>query len=128
MTTKTRPTASGTPSEIVRGWDMPNEERERRVREAAYGRLVRRSHAHGHDLDDWLAAEAALFAGEREVALPGRGAGVDGEVEVRGLDVQQHSIQSPHEDEDTKRAIRKQPRRAIPQIEGIEPEQAPFRA
>jgi hypothetical protein len=34
--------------------------REARLREAAYERFERRGRTHGHDLDDWLSAEAQL--------------------------------------------------------------------
>jgi hypothetical protein len=36
------------------------EERQRMIREAAYYRHVRRNFAAGHELDDWLAAEAEV--------------------------------------------------------------------
>ncbi len=36
--------------------------REARIREAAYERFERRGRTHGHDLDDWLSAEAQLRA------------------------------------------------------------------
>lgn len=35
-------------------------EREARIREAAYARYESRGRVDGHDLDDWLAAEAAV--------------------------------------------------------------------
>ena len=39
-------------------------QRERVIREAAYFRYIQRGAVLGHDLDDWLAAEAAIFRGE----------------------------------------------------------------
>lgn len=47
--------------------------REARIREAAYARYEARGHAHGHDLDDWLAAEAAFdgeFSADEASAAP----------------------------------------------------------
>ncbi|MBI5719608.1 MAG: DUF2934 domain-containing protein [Burkholderiales bacterium] len=43
--------------------------REMRIREAAYALYLARGQAEGHDVDDWLAAEAAL-AGEAAAAEP----------------------------------------------------------
>ncbi|MHB1352440.1 MAG: DUF2934 domain-containing protein [Thiobacillus sp.] len=113
------------PSETVRGRDLPDDERERMIREAAYYRYVRRGYSDGQDLDDWLAAEAALFAGEWELAVDKQSRDLpaaDDEPEI-----QQQSARSPGKDDAVKRAIRKSPRRAIPQIEGIDPAQAPTR-
>ena len=39
-----------------------------RIREAAYGLYEARGQVHGHDVDDWLAAEAAL-AGESSATV-----------------------------------------------------------
>lgn len=127
MARKTSASTAGTqPAEIVRGWELPNEERERMIREAAYYRFVRRGYSHGQDLDDWLAAEAAVFAGEWEVALNKQGdeapAGLENEPEI-----QQQSARSAGKDDALKRAIRKSPQRAIPQIEGVDPAEAPPR-
>ncbi len=36
--------------------------RQARIREAAYARFESRGRLHGHDMDDWLAAEAELKA------------------------------------------------------------------
>lgn len=129
MARNTSTSASVThPSEIVRGWDLPNDERERMIREAAYYRFVRRGYKHGHDFDDWLAAEAAVFAGEWEVALLRQGGEMpDTAGEAAELEIQQQSARSPRKDDVLKRAIKKSPQRAIPQIEGIEPAEAPFR-
>lgn len=126
MARSTRPSLPRTaPSETARGGELPTEERERVIREAAYYRFVRRGYSHGQDLDDWLAAEAAVSAGEREVALGRRGgdaSAVGGEPEI-----QQQRARSPGKDDAVKRAIRKNPQRAIPQIEGIDPAEAPSR-
>jgi len=42
------------------GAATPGLSREARIRETAYARYESRGHAHGHDIDDWLAAEAIL--------------------------------------------------------------------
>lgn len=42
-------------------------DRETRIREAAYFRFVARGYVHGHDLDDWFAAEAEIDA---DLAIP----------------------------------------------------------
>jgi hypothetical protein len=41
----------------LRARSVGAEERQRMIQEAAYYRYVRRDHAAGHELDDWLAAE-----------------------------------------------------------------------
>jgi hypothetical protein len=99
---------------------LESEERERMIREAAYYRFLRRGHAHGHDLDDWLAAEAALLAGRPEPRAPTT-------ADTQAFDMQQHTLQSPMKDEALKRAIRKHPQRDIPRIEGIDPQDAPLK-
>lgn len=127
MARQTSPSAARThSSRTVRGWELPKDERERMIHEAAYYRFVRRGYRHGQDLDDWLAAEAAVFAGEWEVALNKQGdeapAGLENEPEI-----QQQSARSAGKDDALKRAIRKSPQRAIPQIEGVDPAEAPPR-
>jgi hypothetical protein len=87
------------------------EERERMIREAAYYRFVERGFVHGHDLDDWLAAEAEF---DRKRA--GRQRTV---AEAQEYEVQQSGVLSPSEDEALKRMIRQHPQRAIPQVEGV---------
>jgi hypothetical protein len=81
------------------------------IREAAYYRFAERGFAHGHDLDDWLAAEAEFDrkrAGQRRAVLAG----------APEYEVQQSGVLSPSEDEALKRMIRQHPQRAIPQVEG----------
>jgi Protein of unknown function (DUF2934) len=82
------------------------------IREAAYYRFVERGFAHGHDLDDWLAAEAEF---DRRRAGQQRSA----PVEAPEYEVQQSGVLSPSEDEALKRMIRQHPQRAIPQVEGV---------
>ncbi|MCL5061548.1 MAG: DUF2934 domain-containing protein [Candidatus Thermoplasmatota archaeon] len=86
------------------------------IREAAYSRYARRGYAPGHDLDDWLAAEAEIerIAPEPPEFPP-------------DLEVQQSSVHGAGKDDELKRIIRQHPQKAIPQIESVEPEKAPFR-
>ncbi|MCL5061546.1 MAG: DUF2934 domain-containing protein [Candidatus Thermoplasmatota archaeon] len=92
------------------------EQREALIREAAYSRYARRGYAPGHDLDDWLAAEAEIerIAPEPPEFPP-------------DLEVQQSSVHGAGKDDELKRIIRQHPQKAIPQIESVEPEKAPFR-
>lgn len=108
------------PSATSSDKDRQHQERERMIREAAYYRFVRRGYMHGYDLDDWITAEAELLAGN--IGQTGIAA-----AETADLDIQQRSIHSPREDEALKRVIRKHPQRDIPQIEGIEPQDAPLK-
>jgi len=92
------------------------EQREAMIREAAYFRAAERGFAPGHDLDDWLAAEAFIDSG-----------GEAGALSAAALEIQQSSVRGPGEDEKLKRIIKQHPQRAIPQVEGVEPETAPFK-
>ena len=89
------------------------DQREGMIREAAYFRYLDRGCSPGHDLEDWLEAEAELDHDTLEIA-----AGAEGEV-------QQSSVRSAREDEDTKRMIKREPQRRIPQVESIEAKEAP---
>lgn len=93
------------------------EEREAMIRDGAYYRFLRRGGAHGHDMEDWLAAEAELDSG----AAPMQPAG------AQPLAVQQSGVHGMAQDAALKRIIKQHPHKAIPQIEGIEPGEAPFR-
>ena len=53
-------------------WELAESERQSMIAEAAYYRSVARGFAPGHELDDWLAAEA-----EVEALLQAQGAGPD---------------------------------------------------
>lgn len=94
------------------------EQRETMIREAAYYRYMRRGHTPGHDLDDWLAAEAEL---ERDA--------VGGAAEEWAPDagMQQSGAHGASKDDELKRIARQHPQRGIPQVEGIEPVEAPFK-
>ena len=87
-------------------------EREERIKEAAYGRYADRGYEHGHDLEDWLEAEAEIDSESGEALEPG---------------VQQSGAMGPFEDDELKRLVRQHPRKEIPLVEGVEPEKAPFR-
>jgi hypothetical protein len=50
--------------------DAPGDELQLRIREAAYYRYLARGAEIGHDMEDWLQAEAALLEAEKE---PGPG-------------------------------------------------------
>jgi len=95
------------------------EQREAMLREAAYYHYVKRGHAPGHDLDDWLAAEAEL-----ERSTPGQVASAEFPSDI---EIQQSSVHGAGKDEELKRIIKQHPQKAIPQIESVEPEKAPFK-
>jgi hypothetical protein len=82
------------------------------IREAAYYRYVERGFVHGHDLDDWLAAEA-------ELAVEGLEQRTTGPVETPEYEVQQSSVHGARADEALKRMVRQHPERATPQVEGV---------
>jgi len=92
------------------------EQREAMIRDAAYYHYAQRGYAHGHDLEDWLAAEAEI---ERIVTASPEF--------PPDTAVQQSSTHGARTDDELKRIVRQHPQRAIPQIESVEPEQAPFR-
>ena len=107
--------AQGEPAITWRG-AFSIEQREAMLREAAYYHYAKRGYAPGHELDDWLAAEAELertASGAPEFAPD--------------LDVQQSSVHGAGKDEELKRIIKQHPQKAIPQIESVEPEKAPFK-
>lgn len=91
------------------------------IDEAAYYRYVERGYAPGHELDDWLAAEADF---ERAANINRQPPQTE---DAAVFGIQQSSTLSPAEDDALKRAIKRHPRREIPRIEGIEPEEAPLK-
>jgi hypothetical protein len=97
---------------------VSDEERQRMIREAAYYRYVQRGYADGHDLEDWVAAEAEL-------------AGMDAGPQAaesatnQEFEVQQSSTHGFRHDEALKRIIRQHPQKGIPQVEGIDLKEAP---
>jgi hypothetical protein len=92
------------------------EQREAMIRDAAYYHYAKRGYAAGHDLDDWLAAEAEI---ERIASEP--------QEFPSDTEVQQSSIHGAGKDDELKRIIKQHPQKAIPQIESVEPDKAPFR-
>ena len=96
------------------------ETRQQMIGEAAYYRYMQRGYAPGHELDDWLAAEADF----ERASLRGQAPEPDPLTE---FELQQSGTLSPAEDEALKRAIKQHPRRDIPRIESIEPEDAPLK-
>ena len=105
-------------SDSVSAWSISPEARQQMIDEAAYYRYVQRGFAPGHDLDDWLAAEADF-----EEASPKRRPPEPDTIEEFGM--QHGGTLGPAEDEALKRIIRGHPRRDIPRIESMEPEDAP---
>ncbi|MEJ5211801.1 MAG: DUF2934 domain-containing protein [Burkholderiales bacterium] len=93
---------------------LPLEVREAMIREAAYYLAEKRGFAPGHELDDWLAAEAALDHDFPPQPGP-------------ETEIQQSSVRAPGVDDALKRILRQHPGKAIPQVEGIDPELAPPR-
>jgi len=92
------------------------EERESMIREAAYFRYLEHGCCDGHDVEDWLAAEAEVdhgAAGSMQ-AMP-------------EYEVQQSSVHGPASDDKLKRTVRRKPRKAIPQVESVEPAEAPLK-
>lgn len=92
------------------------EQRETMIREAAYYHYVKRGYASGHDLDDWLAAEAEIERGAAGTAEFPAGAAI-----------QQSSVHGASKDDELKRLVKQHPQKNIPRIESVEPERAPFR-
>ncbi len=90
------------------------EQREAMIREAAYYRYAKRGYASGHELDDWLAAEA-----EFEQKMP------ESEELPPNIELQESGIHGPAKDDNLKRMVKQHPHKAIPQVESIEPEKAP---
>lgn len=101
-------------------WSISPEQRLRMIGEAAYYRYVHRGFAPGHDVEDWLAAEADFehaSAGEQppeSAAIP-------------EFEMQQSGTFGAAEDDILKRSIKQHPRRDISRIESIEPEEAPLK-
>ncbi len=91
------------------------------IREAAYFRYEQRGYAPGHDVDDWLAAEAELDRITPEAIAPAP------EEFPPDIELQQSSVHGAGKDDELKRIIKQHPQKGIPQIEGLEPEKAPFK-
>ena len=92
------------------------EQREAMIRDAAYYHAQRRGFAPGHDLDDWLSAEAEIdriSSASQDYPL--------------GAGVQQSAVHGAGKDDELKRIVKRHPQKGIPQIDSVEPERAPFR-
>jgi hypothetical protein len=113
--TRTPATPQSNPGGITWRGAFSLEQREAMIREAAYFHYAKRGYASGHELEDWLAAEAEIERETSEAEFP------------PDTEVQQSSVHGASKDEELKRIIRQHPQRAIPQIESVEPEKAPFR-
>ena len=111
------PTTKPGRAAIAGGLGISPEERQAMIREAAYERYVQRGYVVGHDLDDWLAAEVELDLGMPEGQPE----------ETLEFEVQQSSVHGAAEDDELKRIIRQHPQKGIPQVEGVEPENAPLK-
>jgi len=117
MAKQTRPPVdSGNDSDISWRGAFSLEQREAMIRDAAYYHYARRGYAHGHDLEDWLAAETEIerIAPESPEFPP-------------DTEMQQSSVHGARTDDELKWIVRQHPQKAIPQIESVEPDKAPFR-
>lgn len=106
---------AATPASTSWRGDYSLEQREAMIREAAYFHAIKRGNTPGHELDDWLAAEAEL---EREASPAATAADAP---------IQQSGVLGASKDDQIKQTVKRTPRRSIPQIEGVEPELAPFK-
>lgn len=94
------------------------EQRDNMIREAAYFKYVQHDYVPGHDLDDWLAAEAELFGGKAGPQPPEP-------LDVAEFGGQESGVHGFWEEDALKRIIRQHPRKGIPQVESVEPQEAP---
>lgn len=89
------------------------DERLRMIREAAYRRHEQRGFAHGHDLEDWLEAEAQvdrMISGRREsIEAPES-------IQMPEPDLQQSCGRSIVRDEMMKRMLKHNPQRDIAKV------------
>lgn len=107
-------------SDPAKAWGVSPEARQRMIDEAAYYRYVHRGFSSGHELDDWLAAEADFEQASlrRQPTEPATNP---------EFGLQQGCTLGPREDEALKRRIKQHPRRDIPRIESMDPEDAPLK-
>lgn len=115
--TSVQPTPRGR-SDVPPGQGINPEQRENMIREAAYFRYAQHDFAPGHDLDDWLAAEAELFGGEANSEPPEL-------VERTAFGGQESGVHGFWEEDALKRIIKQHPGKGIPQVESVEPQDAP---
>lgn len=100
--------------------DISPEQRANMIREAAYYRYVLRDLVPGHDLDDWLAAEAELFGVEAMPKPPEQ-------AEMTIFGGQESGVHGFWKDDALKGIIKQHPRKSIPQVESMEPQEAPLK-
>ena len=88
---------------------MSDDERGRMIREGAYRRFEQRAFAHGHDLEDWLAAESEVdsMISERQ-----RSEGVGSP----DAELQQSGSRSILRAEKIERIVRQHPQRDAPKV------------
>jgi len=98
--------------------DISPGQRDNMIREAAYFRYVQRDPVPGHDLDDWLAAEAELF-GRRAKPRTAEPA------EMTELGGQESGVHGFWKEDALKGIIKQHPRKGISQVESMEPQEAP---
>ncbi len=107
-------------SESARAAALSPEAREHMIGEAAYYRYVRRGFEPGHELEDWLAAEADFERTSQARQAPEP-------APVEEYRVQQSGTFGAAEDDVIKRMLKRNPRRDIARIESVEPEEAPLK-
>lgn len=93
------------------------DERDTVLRQAAYYLYEQRGCGHGHDVDDWLAAEAVLDQGSRAL----------GPAEFAEFEMLQSGVHGAREDDDLKHITKQHPQKGIPLVESVEPQEAPQR-
>ncbi len=114
---KQKPTPANPPSAPDLTWGgLTPEQREAMIRDSAYFFYANRGYAPGYDFDDWLAAEAEV---KSRMAEPPEF--------PPDTEVHQSSVHGARMDDELKRIARQHPQKGIPQVEGIDPENAPFK-
>lgn len=98
--------------------DISPDQRDNMIREAAYFRYVQRDPVPGHDLDDWFAAEAELFGGEARPQPPEP-------AETAEFGGQESGVHGFWKEDALKGIVKQHPRKGIPQVESMEPQEAP---
>ncbi len=103
------------------------EARQHMIDEAAYYRSAHRGFAPGHEMEDWLAAEAEVeHALRRKQAASGRHTSESATILEFGMQGG-GSGRGPAEDDVLKRTLKQHPRRDISRVESMEPEDAPLK-
>lgn len=93
------------------------DEREGLIREAAYYLYEQRGFGHGCHVDDWLAAEAALDHGNRELRPAG----------IADFEMQQSGVHSAWEDDELKHITKQHQQHGIPKLESDESQEESLR-